>query len=100
MSWVKVAATRLHSLVRRKHLERILDEELRAHLDMLVEENIRRGMSFEEARYAALRSFGGVEQAKESCREQRGLPMIETLLQDLRYAFRMQTKSRVFTAVV
>ncbi|HEY6290079.1 MAG TPA: ABC transporter permease [Terriglobia bacterium] len=100
MSWLKVAAARCRALVGRKRLEATLDEELRAHLEMLVEENVRRGMPPDEARYAALRSFGGLEQVKELYREQRGLPMIETLMQDVRYGFRMLAKSPGFTAVV
>src|SRR4029077_18411038 len=69
-----------------------LDAELGAHLDTLTEENIRRGMSPEEARYSARRDCGGVEQTKELYREQRRLPFIDTLLQDLRFALRMLVK--------
>src|SRR6202030_6657 len=66
-----------------------LNEELQAHLDLLTAENVRRGMTLKEARYAARREFGGVEQTKESYREQGGLPFVDTLLQDLRFALRM-----------
>ncbi|MFY9553406.1 MAG: ABC transporter permease, partial [Blastocatellia bacterium] len=80
-------------------LDRDLDEELKVHLEMLVEENIRRGMALKEARLAARRSFGGVEQIREAYRDQRGLPIVETLLQDIRFGFRMLRKNPSFTAV-
>ena len=76
---------RLAALFRRGRLEADLDAEVRAHLEMAAEMNKRSGMSAEEARREALRSFGGVEQTKELHREQRGLPMIETTLQHLRF---------------
>jgi predicted permease len=92
-------AARCAALFRRKRLEANLDEELQAHLGMLIDENLRRGMAPQEARYAALRSFGGVEQARETYREQRGLPMIETLVQDLRYGLRQLRSNPGFTIV-
>src|ERR1700694_2331196 len=66
---------------------------------MSVELNLRKGMSAEDARRVALRSFGGIEQTKQDYREQRGLPMIETALQDLRFGFRMLRRSPGFSAL-
>jgi macrolide transport system ATP-binding/permease protein len=88
---------RLAALFRRGRLEDDLDEELRSHLEMAVELNVSKGMSAEEARREALRSFGGVEQTKENYRDQRGLPLIETTLQDLRFGLRMLRRSPGFS---
>jgi predicted permease len=64
---------------------------------MAVERNLRKGMTAADARSEALRSFGGVEQTKELYRDQRGLPMIETTLQDLRFGLRMLRRSPSFS---
>jgi len=99
MSRLKVAMVRVRALLARKRLDEDLDEELRAHLEMLEEENVRREIPLEEARYAALRSFGGVEQVKEAYREQRGLPMMETFAHDLRFGIRQLRRSPGFALV-
>jgi hypothetical protein len=65
--------TRLRALLRKSEMERELDEELRYHVEQQTEQNIRLGMNPEEARQAALKSFGGVEQAKEWSRDARGV---------------------------
>src|SRR5260370_1343231 len=88
---------RLAALSRRGRREGDVDEELRSHLEMAAERNLRKGMSAEDARREALRSLGGVEQAKENYRDQRGLPVIETTLQDLRFGFRMLRRSPGFS---
>jgi hypothetical protein len=97
MTWLRVLASRLAALFCRGRLEQELDEEVRSHLEMVIEENQRKGISPEEARYAALHSFGGVEQVKVTYREQRGLPMIETMMQDVRYGLRQLRRSPGFT---
>ena len=92
--------TLLHRLAapfRRQRLEKDLDEELRSHLEMAVEANLGKGMNAEEARREALRSFGGVEQTKELYRDQRGLPIIETTLQDLRFGSRVLRRDPGFS---
>ena len=88
MEWLRIVIARLRGLFRKHHLDGDFDAELRAHLHMLAEENIRRGMNPEEARHAARREFGGVEQTKEQYREQRGIQLIDSLLQDLKFALR------------
>jgi macrolide transport system ATP-binding/permease protein len=88
---------RVAALFQRHRMEDDLDEELRSHLEMAVEANVSKGMSTEDARREALRSFGGVEQTKELYRDQRGLPMIETTLQDLRFGLRMLRRDPGFT---
>src|SRR5271169_5309160 len=90
---------RLAALFRRGGLEADLDAEVRAHLEMAAEMNKRSGMREEEAWREARRSFGGVEQTKELYREQRGVPMIETTLQDLRFGLRMLRRSPGFSAL-
>ena len=76
MDWIRILLTRSAALFRRKKLDADLDEELRAHIDLAIEENCRRGMIEPQARTAALRAFGGITQIRESYRVQRGLPWL------------------------
>jgi len=80
--------SRLLSLLRRGRHEREMEEEMRFHLEMQIEQNLEAGMAPEEARYAARRQFGNQTWFKESSREMWSLNSIETLMQDLRYGMR------------
>jgi putative ABC transport system permease protein len=75
-----------------------LADEIEMHLQMQTEDNLKLGMSPQEARRAAVLKFGGIESAKERYRDQRGLPPLETFGQDMRYAFRSMRKNPEFAA--
>ncbi len=100
MKILRVIVARLRGLFLRRGVEREMNEELRLHIEMRARENVRRGMTEEEARDAAGRSFGNLARVREACRDVKGGGVIETLLQDLRYGARTLGKNRGFTFVV
>jgi predicted permease len=99
MIGLRELVSRMRGLFGKDKFDHELDEELNSHIEMLIEENVSRGMSVDEARLAAKRSFGGVIQTKEAFRDQRGLPIVETIIQDVRYGVRMLRKNPGFTTV-
>jgi len=90
---------RIRALFRSTTVETELDDELRFHLERQVEKYALSGLSREEAQQRARMEFGGVELAKEECRDERGVNFIESVLQDLRYGVRKLRKNPGFTAV-
>ncbi len=99
MERLRALAIRAFTSVFRRGSDEALDEELQSHIDMAIEWNLRRGLTPEQARRQALLDFGGVEQTRQQYRDQRGLPMLQSTLQDIRYGFRVLAANRSFTAM-
>ena len=100
MTGLRIAVSRMLALFARPRHEAELHDEIQAHLDLLADGHVRRGMSPAAARAAARREFGGVDQVKETYRDQRGLPWLDTLAQDVRYAARAFTKAPGFALTI
>jgi predicted permease len=96
MDWIRILLSRGAALFRSRKLDADLDEELRAHIELAIEENRTCGMNEPQARNAALRAFGGITQIRETYRVQRGLPWLEQAARDIRYAVRQLRKSPGF----
>lgn len=89
----------VRSLLRRRHVEEELNEEFAYHLDRQIDAGLAAGLAPDDARYAVLRSMGGIDQSKETCRDVRGVTLIADVVSDLRYAGRMMRRSPAFTAL-
>ena len=99
MKWFNVLRDRLRALRQRETVIDDIDRELRSHLELQVDENIKAGMSPREAREQALRSFGNLDRAVDAAYDVKGGGLFETITQDARYGARMLTKHKAFTAV-
>jgi predicted permease len=99
MRWLHQILYRLQPFFRRKKIEADLDEEIRSHLELQAEANRAAGLTPEEAERAAQRQCGGIAQAKEAFRDQRGIPWLENFLRDLGFGGRQLWKNPGFAAV-
>jgi putative ABC transport system permease protein len=100
MSLFRRLRRRLRALAFRRDVEQELADELQLHIELEQQKNERLGMAPNEARRAALVTFGGLERYKEEARDARGVRLLETMAQDLRYALRTMRRTPAFTAVV
>jgi predicted permease len=99
ISSLRAALARMRAFLNKPIGDADLDQELAAHLDLAIEDNLRSGLSPQEARRQALIRFGGVQQSRELQRAARGLPALDILMQDLRYTLRTLRRDRGFTLV-
>jgi predicted permease len=97
MDLLRILLARCAALFRKQKLDADLDEELRSHIDLAIEENLKGGMSPKHARTEALRAFGGVAQIKERYRVERELHFLQELLRDIRFGLRQLRKSPAFS---
>jgi predicted permease len=100
MTWLRLAWSKLAALVSSRRLDDDFDEELASHLAHAEDDSRRRGLDADAARRAALRQLGGVTRTLELHRDTRGVPVIDSLRQDLGYALRTMRKTPVFTLVI
>src|SRR5206468_3026227 len=85
---VRPLLARLVALFQRRRLDRELADEISAHIELAIADNLARGMSSQEAQRAAMTAFGGVVQTEEAYRDRRGFPLVESMWQDVRYTAR------------
>ena len=95
---MRTTLSRVLDLVLRRSRDERLEDEIQAHLDLLADEYTAKGLPRHEAELAARKAFGGVDQLRERYRDQRGLPFVDAILQDVRYALRLIARDRWFTA--
>ncbi|MGA8438128.1 MAG: ABC transporter permease [Candidatus Sulfotelmatobacter sp.] len=99
MIYLRRLLSKLRGLFRNARVEEEIEREIAAHLGLLEDDFLRKGMSAEEAHLAARRAYGGVEQAKQLHRDERSILWLERLRQDVRYGFRQLGKSPGFTVL-
>lgn len=99
MRWVYKLPLRFRSLFRKGRVDEELTDELRFHLERLIEEKVTQGVPAEAARNAALRELGGVEQIIEECRDMRRVNYVESFVQDVHYALRQLRRNPGFATV-
>jgi predicted permease len=100
MRQLRALLHRLTGLLRRDARERELQAEIASHFQLHIDDNIRAGMSPEDARRAAILKFGPVESIKEAVRDRASIPVLEILIQDVRYALRRMRRQPGFTALI